>query len=259
MIQQKLLEVMSKLGWLEKRGQNETQKYAYVMADDMASVVREKLKEVGIAVTASLKGQSTRMQETSAGKKLYITSVVMGWTFCDVSDNTSVTVDVPGEAMDAGDKAIYKAMTGSLKYALKLNFLIPTGEDPEQDSELDKEVYTPASRAPQGLMPVRSAPVPVVAKKASTAVVPPMPFGKHKGKLINDPSISDNDITWHVGKAEEKVAANDPKWHDANVRWLAALKVEQTRRIMGASQEGGDDMSDLPNGPQYDDAEIAFP
>ena len=36
--------------------------------------------------------------------------------------------------MDSGDKAIYKAMTGALKYALRMNFLIPDELDPENDN-----------------------------------------------------------------------------------------------------------------------------
>ena len=41
--------------------------------------------------------------------------------------------EVPGEGLDAGDKAPYKAMTGALKYALLQSFLLPTGDDPEEE------------------------------------------------------------------------------------------------------------------------------
>jgi hypothetical protein len=43
-----------------------------------------------------------------------------------------------GEGQDAGDKGPYKAMTGAQKYALMKTFMIPTGDDPEADEDVDK-------------------------------------------------------------------------------------------------------------------------
>ena len=40
----------------------------------------------------------------------------------------------PGEAIDKGDKAGYKAFTGALKYYLANTFMVATGDDPEKDS-----------------------------------------------------------------------------------------------------------------------------
>src|SRR5699024_6730814 len=52
---------------------------------------------------------------------------------------------------DAGDKAVYKAITGATKYALMKVFMIPTGDDPEQDYEADERNNTQQSnqQAPQ--------------------------------------------------------------------------------------------------------------
>ena len=36
--------------------------------------------------------------------------------------------------MDKGDKALYKAKTGALKYFLADNFMVATGDDPETES-----------------------------------------------------------------------------------------------------------------------------
>lgn len=40
-----------------------------------------------------------------------------------------------GEGIDRGDKAIYKARTGAIKYYLADTFLVATGEEPENDSD----------------------------------------------------------------------------------------------------------------------------
>ena len=62
-----------------------------------------------------------------------LTRVVMTYTFMDVNSAEELTVKMPGEGRDPGDKGPYKAMTGALKYALLQSFLIATGDDPEDE------------------------------------------------------------------------------------------------------------------------------
>jgi hypothetical protein len=142
----KLLRVMSSLGWIEKGGSNTAQNYKYVQADDVAAEVRKVLAEHGVALAASVLSVKDREVETGRGTKMHVSQVLVGWTFIDTESGASFTSVIPGEAMDAGDKAIYKAMTGSLKYAMKMNFLIPTGEDPEE-AGAHEEVYKDPPRA----------------------------------------------------------------------------------------------------------------
>jgi hypothetical protein len=241
-IHAKLSHVMSQLGWMEKRGKNEAQKYAYVMADDVAAAVREELIKVGISVSADCLDPKTSEYESSTGKKIRITSVLVNWIFTDAETKESVACCVPGEAMDAGDKAVYKAMTGSMKYALKMMFLLPTGDDPEEDSVLDKEVYaSPSTGKAKGTSSGKPASQPVqktdratpaaATRPASPAQGPTVPFGKHKGKQWSDASISDDDLMWLQGKFEESVARQDEKWHDKNVMQLQACNDEISRRL----------------------------
>jgi hypothetical protein len=63
-----------------------------------------------------------------------------------------------GEGQDAGDKAVYKAMTGALKYCLLKTFLIPTGDDPERD-ETPAKPPAPKS-APPTPKPAAKQPTP---------------------------------------------------------------------------------------------------
>ena len=49
-----------------------------------------------------------------------------------------------GEGMDKGDKGIYKAQTGALKYYLSVTFMVATGDDPEQDDKKEAKTETKA-------------------------------------------------------------------------------------------------------------------
>ena len=44
-----------------------------------------------------------------------------------------------GVGQDSGDKGIWKAVTGAIKYIMTSTFLIPTGDDPEKDEGKEKK------------------------------------------------------------------------------------------------------------------------
>src|SRR5699024_1473369 len=85
------------------------------------------------------------------GNKEYIATVKMKFTFIDGETGEEISIHSIGEGQDAGDKAVYKAITGATKYALMKVFMIPTGDDPEQDYEADERNNTQQSnqQAPQ--------------------------------------------------------------------------------------------------------------
>jgi ERF superfamily protein len=137
-LHKKLSLAMSKIGRVPKRGRNQAQGYDYARADDVAEGAREALAELGVSILADVLESGVREIETKSGKAR-ITWAKVAWTFTDSETGEKVTVHAPGEGMDSGDKGIYKAMTGSMKYVLMTNFLIPTGEgDPEADEPDDK-------------------------------------------------------------------------------------------------------------------------
>lgn len=55
------------------------------------------------------------------------------YTFFDVDSGESMTGQFSGSGQDKGDKGLYKAITGALKYIMTSTFVIPTGTDPEDD------------------------------------------------------------------------------------------------------------------------------
>lgn len=133
-LQKKLLAVMKAVDAVEKRGKNEKQNYAYVKATDVAREVRKALIESEIAFGYDVDSSERWTQQTLSGGMLNFVEMKISVTFTDTATGEAVTRKGLGWGMDSGDKAPYKAMTGALKYALRMNHLIPDELDPENDT-----------------------------------------------------------------------------------------------------------------------------
>lgn len=143
-IHAKLAAAMGEIEAVAKRGWNENQQYRFVQAGDLANAAREILAKHGIDVEPCPEGdpQIVREVTTKSGTIFRVYRVLINWYFTDGETGEKAgPYRFAGEGMDSGDKGIYKAYTGSLKYLLKLKFLIPdTGDDPEVANEHDRDV-----------------------------------------------------------------------------------------------------------------------
>jgi hypothetical protein len=143
---QKLAEIVSEIDNVDKRGRNEFQKYAYVKAADVAWMVRKALSARNIYLTTDV--VEIRNYEIPAKEgHMQAVDVRMEFSFFDgdAPETPPVVIHSWGTGTDKGDKAVYKAMTGALKYGLRHAFLIPDESDPEADAETDRA--TAASKA----------------------------------------------------------------------------------------------------------------
>src|SRR5215472_3511363 len=143
-LKQKLAEVRRRISYIQKRGHNERYNYSYVTAADLAGAVGDALADLEVVVIPQLVSISHENTSPNQGYPDRLTRVVMTYTFMDVNSAEQLTVKVPGEGRDPGDKGPYKAMTGALKYALLQSFLIATGDDPE-DERADEVRHTGGS------------------------------------------------------------------------------------------------------------------
>src|SRR5260370_10975791 len=132
-LKQKLAEVRRRICYIQKRGHNERFNYSYVTAADIAGAVGDALAELEVVVIPNLESISHENISSNQGYPDRLTRVVMTYTFMDVNTDEELTVKMPGEGRDPGDKGPYKAMTGALKYALLQSFLIATSDDPEDE------------------------------------------------------------------------------------------------------------------------------
>lgn len=138
----KLSEVMKQVKYIEKKGFNKFHQYKYATESDVAEKVREVLAEQNVMMIPSLVQHSMREHINAKGKTEYIVAVDMEFKFYDGDSGEEITFHMSGEGQDAGDKGIYKAITGAQKYALMKVFMIPTGDDPEADNGVDERNET---------------------------------------------------------------------------------------------------------------------
>jgi hypothetical protein len=128
----KLSQVMAKVGYVQKGGTISAQGYKYVMASDVADKVRTALGELNVIMVPAAVDVISE-GTTPSGKQTIVTARYT-WRFIDGDTGESLDIQTLGSGADSGDKHVYKSSTGALKYALLTAFLIPTGDDPENDS-----------------------------------------------------------------------------------------------------------------------------
>jgi hypothetical protein len=134
----KLTEVMQKVKHIPKNGYNKFHKYHFATESDVAEKVREELAERCVMMIPDVTKMETREHKNRSGATEYIVTVWMKFTFMDGESGEEIVFNSVGEGQDAGDKGSYKAITGAQKYALLKAFMIPTGDDPEADTDADK-------------------------------------------------------------------------------------------------------------------------
>lgn len=141
----KLAEACDEVSGIEKKGVNEAQRYKYVKAADVAKELRHKLFSRGIVIIPDEISAEFAEWETRAKPGQERGSVMRECRLkraFHITDGTETLImHGYGVAADTGDKAIYKAKTGALKYFLRDLGLIPDEkDDPEADESVDKAV-----------------------------------------------------------------------------------------------------------------------
>lgn len=141
----KILAVQKVLEPLEKTGWNDFQKYNYSTAGDVLLPVQRACNELGLIVIADC--IESKIEPGRA-------SVVVRLTIVDPETGESLSVTAPGYSEDFsykdnrpnGDKAVYKAITGATKYAVRSCFCLPSDDDPEHTPQKLKIAAKPSGR-----------------------------------------------------------------------------------------------------------------
>jgi hypothetical protein len=126
----KLAEVMAAVERVPKRGRNDFHKYDYATEADIVATVRAELSKRHIMLIPSAQSIT---RDPVGEKGSVLTTIAMEFTFIDGETGDTLTRPWFGCGTDKEDKGLYKAMTGGEKYFLLKTFLMPTGDDPEQD------------------------------------------------------------------------------------------------------------------------------
>jgi hypothetical protein len=139
-LQQKIARITGHVGTIPKKGYNAFHKYHYVTEGDLVGAVRQYLSAAGIAIIPDVVKVKLYRQDTENP----ITEVIIKYTVSDGKESFSFRM--PGHGADKGDKGVYKAITGSQKYALMKLFKIETGDDPESDTRVDERTASSGPR-----------------------------------------------------------------------------------------------------------------
>ena len=117
-----IIGVMKEVTYIEKTGWNDHHQYKYASDKDLKSAFQRAMSNHGLTAypikIVPLEGGGDRVR-------------VMVTFQLSHTSGESIQVESPGEGVDKGDKAFYKAMTGAQKYVYHLTVHTPTGDDAE--------------------------------------------------------------------------------------------------------------------------------
>lgn len=178
----KLNKIMEEVGSLDKDKKNTTQGYEYLSESNVKHAIQPLLVKHGVLFKVDLvRSYVDRELTTKMGGTLIKTEAELKYTFIDCDSKEMLEGTFMGSGTDSGDKGIYKAITGAIKYILTSTFLIPTGDDPEDEKD-EKPVaskpvynkpYTP--KAPTTSKEVKDATQGIVEAPNTTDTPPTDP------------------------------------------------------------------------------------
>ena len=135
-------KALFKKGVVAKDKTNEFDRYKYFSEAGYKKLFTELFSNAGLELTSSIDEIDSFTIE-SKDKVQNGRTVKVGFTLTDVETGFAESVNFYGEGFDKGDKGLYKAYTGALKYYLANTFMVATGDDPEVESPegIEKEKY----------------------------------------------------------------------------------------------------------------------
>ena len=126
-----LRKQLKEMGVLPKDKENAFDRYKYFSEAGYKKLFTELFSDNGLELTPTTKNVDTYTVE---GKQPNGRLVRMSFRLSDIETGFYEEIEIVGEGIDKGDKAIYKAYTGALKYFLADTFMVATGDDPEEES-----------------------------------------------------------------------------------------------------------------------------
>lgn len=132
------------LDWT-KDGINQHQEYKYISADQYRENFEKGLRAVGLDYAFSVVDYV--FNQKGASEKMHLTNIKFECEIIDIETGESRLYRGVGDGADNGDKGVYKAQTGALKYFIANNFMVKEGGDPEA-SEQARTTIKKASHVP---------------------------------------------------------------------------------------------------------------
>jgi hypothetical protein len=179
----KLALIASECGYVQKDKQNDFHRYRYASASAVLGKVNEALAKHRVASTAHPTLVSVVEVKNAKGNPERLVTVNVTLRLHDADSGETFETSGLGSGQDTGDKAVMKAQTAGAKYAWMLALNISTGDDPEDDPDVDRRaVAEPQRQAPQQAAPARQ---PAQAQQHQPRPAqPPQQIGGPAGELL---------------------------------------------------------------------------
>lgn len=216
--------IMSEIGAIEKSRQNKQQNYAFRGIEDLYAAGQPLFVKHGVVPCAEVIEQSVNRYEIvkQDGSIRYDYHAILRIKFTFYAlDGSSVSVTTCGEGLDNSDKAVNKATSGAMKYALITLLQIPTQD--MEDSDRGSNVHdglgtrktgtsffnnsTVASSNGSNTATARtSLPVPTITGDLTFDPEYVVPFGKFRNKKLIECNKTQllNYIQWLQKDADSK-------------------------------------------------------
>lgn len=197
---------------ITKARDNKQQGFKFRSIDDVYNAVHPLLVAAGIFLRPEARVDEASARTTKSGTPMNYARVLVELSFV-ADDGSSVSTLMPGEALDMGDKAVSKAISMAVKYALFVTFTIPTDE---QDADATTHAATaPAAReTPRQPSRVERAKATDENQEPTGVVDETTPWnsdGKHVELTGLEGRINLDDLAQKI--ADEKDVEILRKWH----------------------------------------------
>lgn len=140
-LDKKIFQIMEEVSPVKKDGNNTFHKYKYAKAEDVIQEIRPLLLKYNLRL------KQNTLERTREGE---LTALKIQFILIDTESGEKDATDYVGEGKDSNDKGAYKAYTGALKYFLRDTFMIPFGDDPEDNPTGGRQnLMAPAKNQPK--------------------------------------------------------------------------------------------------------------
>lgn len=190
----KLADIMAEVGWISKGDSveiNGKKAYDYTSEAQFIAEVRPLfIKHRVMIMPTGTPVVDVKEFQKSGDRVSYLTTITLNYSFIDADSGETMNIIGIGQGSDSGDKGVYKAMTGALKYAIRQALFIGTGDDPER-YDSDGNVVSSSngkaeSQTDRGLRMVKTQLNTMSADMREYADGVLAKHGVKKGKLPND-------------------------------------------------------------------------
>lgn len=145
----KMSKIMSEVTYIQKDKKNTFHNYEYASEEAIKKAVQKELiKNKVLFFIPDTKIVARAKSVNERGKETTLTTLEVKYEFIDAETGAKIKGTYHGEGQDSLDKGVYKALTGALKYIITSHFLIPTGNDPENDEGEAKGDNTGKNKPP---------------------------------------------------------------------------------------------------------------